>query len=199
MAEKPSDGEAKGQGWWDSIPGMLKAVAGVVTAVTGLLVVFHQLGWLGRGADAEPAAMEPHSAGAAAAPPGQALESAGGYRVTFPAGSAVSLRSVRAEGRYEILSATAEARGGGRYQLKLSVRLTSAGPMDLGFYTDSFRLLVDGVPRAPVNSLIEAVDARSSKEADILFDLPTAATRLELEIANGEDSATLPISLARTG
>ena len=67
MAEKPSDGEAKGQGWWDSIPGMLKAVAGVVTAVTGLLVVFHQLGWLGRGADAEPAAMEPHSAGAAAA------------------------------------------------------------------------------------------------------------------------------------
>lgn len=39
---------SKGQSWWQTFPGMLTAVAAVITALTGLLVALHQAGFLDR-------------------------------------------------------------------------------------------------------------------------------------------------------
>ena len=42
-----SKAASKSEGWWQTMPGMLTATAGIVTALTGLLVAFHQVGLLG--------------------------------------------------------------------------------------------------------------------------------------------------------
>jgi hypothetical protein len=36
--------EPKSKGWWQTVPGILTAIAGIITAMTGLLVALHQIG-----------------------------------------------------------------------------------------------------------------------------------------------------------
>jgi hypothetical protein len=36
MADEP-----KSHGWWQTVPGMLTATAGIITAVTGLIIALH--------------------------------------------------------------------------------------------------------------------------------------------------------------
>jgi len=43
MAEK-----RKSEGWWHTVPGLLTALAGIITAVTGLFVALHQAGFFAR-------------------------------------------------------------------------------------------------------------------------------------------------------
>ena len=43
MAENP-----KSQGWWHTVPGVLTAVAAILTAVSGLIVALHQAGFFDR-------------------------------------------------------------------------------------------------------------------------------------------------------
>jgi hypothetical protein len=86
----------------------------------------------------------------------------------------------------------------GKHTLKLSVRLTNIGRSDLSFGTGSFRLRIDGIPRAPINFLNDLVEARSAKEGDIVFELPDTAENLVLLIQGyGEDSAEFPMTLKK--
>src|SRR5215469_5515424 len=39
------DGQSDSKSWWQTLPGVLTAVAALVTAITGLLVAVHQTGW----------------------------------------------------------------------------------------------------------------------------------------------------------
>jgi hypothetical protein len=119
------------------------------------------------------------------------------YAVSFPSGAEVTLHSTRADGIYKILTAQVDNRNTGKLGLKLSVRLTNLGRSDLGFGNDSFRLLVDGVPRAPTNYLNQLVDGRSAKEGDVVFDVPESAESLVLSVANGEDTANIPLVLKK--
>jgi hypothetical protein len=43
MSENP-----KSEGWWHTVPGFLTALAGIITAVTGLLFALHQAGFFAR-------------------------------------------------------------------------------------------------------------------------------------------------------
>jgi hypothetical protein len=43
------EGEKSVGSWWQTIPGVLTAIAGIITAVTGLIVVLHQIGAVGGG------------------------------------------------------------------------------------------------------------------------------------------------------
>ncbi len=43
--------EAKQTGWWQTLPGILTAIAGILTAVGGLVLVLHQTGLLGKPAE----------------------------------------------------------------------------------------------------------------------------------------------------
>jgi hypothetical protein len=40
MAEQP-----KPQSWWQTLPGILTAAAAIITAITGLVVALHQVGF----------------------------------------------------------------------------------------------------------------------------------------------------------
>jgi hypothetical protein len=120
------------------------------------------------------------------------------YSVTFPSGASVKFRNNRGQGTYEILAAQAERRSVGKLGLTLTIRMTNNGPADVGFYTDTFRLLVDGVPRVPVNRLVDDVDARSAKESPIEFEMPDTAKSLALQVLVGEsqdDIANIAMTL----
>jgi hypothetical protein len=110
----------------------------------------------------------------------------------------VKFRNNRGQGTYEILAAQAERRSVGKLGLTLTIRMTNNGPADVGFYTDTFRLLVDGVPRVPVNRLVDDVDARSAKESPIEFEMPDTAKSLALQVLVGEsqdDIANIAMTL----
>ena len=203
-------------GWWQTLPGMLTAIAGVITAFAGLLLALHQIGLLGKEAvpptvnsNASPhtettsavttksvAATEPPSFGPTAT---ATLTTHVPYEITFPSGTEINFRDHRSFGSYQILAAQIDRRSAGKLGLKLSVRLNNKGSIDVGFWSDSFRLVVDGVPRAPVSWLNDAVGARSAKESDIEFDLPETAKTLALQVLVGDknETADLPLALQK--
>jgi hypothetical protein len=116
------------------------------------------------------------------------------YRVTFPAGT----RARVGDAVYEILSARATGDNPGEVALDLSVRMTNNGRFAANFWDASFRLVVDGVSRAPTSGLDEIVDGRSAKEGTVSFVVPAAARRLVLRVGE-RDTVGLPVALRRTG
>lgn len=200
------DESKKPQGsWWQTFPGILTALTGLITAVAGLLVALHQVGLLG---NKETSSILSSSSNNAATKPSESTTVASKtlapayavpYSVTFPSGSEVTLRSDRADGTYKILTAQIDNKNTGKLSLKFAVRLTNTGRSDLGFWSDSFRLVIDGVPRAPINFLNTSVEPRSAKEGEVIFEMPDTVGSLVLSVANGEDTANIPISLNKPG
>ncbi len=204
MARASRDETPRAQSWWQTAPGVLTAVAGVLTALAGLLVAMHQVGLLGGGkpASAQAPATISESAPtppASSAPPPPVSTAGVRYQVTLPAASSVTLSNNRGVGTYKVLSVDAEKRTLDTVTVKFSIRLTNAGPADIGFWNDSFRLLEDGVPRTPSSRLNEAVDARSAKEADVVFEVPVATKALELQINSGDETGSIPLMLTAGG
>jgi hypothetical protein len=212
------DGEKSKGTWWQTAPGILTAIAGVITAVAGLFVTLHQIGLLGNKEKSSPPS--PPSINDIAKPTGVKApaatltkevdpskvelpsevtrttieDHARQYSFDFPSGTEVALRSSRANGIYKVLSAQVDSRNSGRLTLKISVRLTNLGRSDLGFWSDSFRLKIDGIPRAPINFLNQLVEAQSAKEGDVLFEVPDTAERLVLFV-KGDAEGTADISI----
>jgi hypothetical protein len=171
-----SKGDSKTESWWKTIPGMLTATAGFITALAGLLAVLYQVGIIGGKATQSPQGSPTVTSQSlnGTTTPNAAAPNGTKYSVTFPSGTSVKFRNNRGQGTYEVLAA------------------------DVGFYTDTFRLLVDGVPRAPVNRLSDDVDARSAKESPIEFEMPDTAKSLALQVLVGEkqdDTANIVITL----
>ena len=191
-------------GWWQTLPGLLTAAAGILTAVSGLLVVLHQIGILG--ARDKPTAATSQSAstvgvnGKTQPTAGQSGATAGlanaRYSVTLPPNAELKFRSIRAEGNYKVLTATAEASSTGKLLFKFTVRLTNDGPSDVGFWNDTFRLVLDGVAVAPISYLNNAVDAGSAKEAVLEFEARDTVTDLALRMVVGPKSETADIPLS---
>ena len=197
--------------WWQTIPGILTALAAAITAVGGLLVTLDKVGLIGgRSGSAPPGLTADPPAPAGPSSGGQAAETAAAgaaaprtraarYSVQFTGITEAKVRSNRADGVYKVLGATVEDRGTGALILTVTIQLTNVGRSDIAFSTDYIRLLVDGQPRAPISSLIDAVDANSAEQAGIVFELPETATNLDLLIDNTEDSARLPLVLKKQG
>jgi hypothetical protein len=216
------DGDKAKSSWWQTLPGILTALAGIVTAAAGLLVTLHQIGLIGNkdkpiassSSTSNDPAKSPGESTPTATPSNQAAPSkaelpqdkattpiahpARQYSVSFPSGIEATVRSSRADAIYKVLSSHIEMGNAGKHTLKLSVRLTNIGRSDLSFGTGSFRLRIDGIPRAPINFLNDLVEARSAKEGDIVFELPDTAENLVLLIQGyGEDSAEFPMTLKK--
>ena len=74
--------------------------------------------------------------------------------------------------------------------------MTNKGRYPANFWAASFRLLVDGVPRAPENNLDEVVDSHSAKEGTVEFVIPDSTTDVGLQIGEvGDGAPTIPITL----
>ena len=95
---------------------------------------------------------------------------------------------------YSILAVGSEARRPGIVGLRLRVRMHVLDGADANFWDSRFRLVVDGVPRAPDSNLNELVGGRAAKDADITFEFPETARQLALRIVhNANDTADLPL------
>ena len=187
---------SENESWWQTLPGIVTAIAGAITAVGGLLLTLNQIGWIGGSSDGasqpvdQPAAIAASAGGSAASPPSR-------YTAEFTAGTEATVRSHRADGVYKVLGSQIEDRNTGTLVLRINVRLTNGGQSDISFSTDYLRLVVDDVERAPTNFVNQIVDRKSAKEAVFDFELPATASNVALLIDNGEDRARFPLTLKR--
>jgi hypothetical protein len=66
---------------------------------------------------------------------------------------------------------------------------------DTNFWDSSFRLIVDGLPMAPVGGLNEVVAGRSAKDGDVLFVVPRGTPRATLRITHANDGTDVRLDL----
>lgn len=96
----------------------------------------------------------------------------------------------------------ASASGGTSTHWTLSLALSMAIPDnggDANFVDSSFRLLVDGVPRAPNNVLNDTVQRGTSKLGELIYEVPYGTQSLALRIWHFGDSADLPLVVEGAG
>jgi len=193
MAENPSSRPS----WWQTVPGILTGIAAIITAATGLLVV------LNRSTPARPEDSPRSSQSASAATPaGSAVQSgsqAGGAATAAQSIALPTLNQVRfadGEAVIKILSAEIEPIDSERRSLKFVVRHTNTSRYPENFWSASYRLIVEDVPRAPTNLLDEVVDGNSAKEGEVVFQVPVSVKAVVLQISNpGNDKNRIPLSL----
>lgn len=195
----------RSKGWWQTVPGVLTATASIITAVTGLIVALHQAGIFGgeeqkipqihSDAIKRPAATE----GSVAPPPGPPEPSSSSQPDSYPV--TVSGRTEVKIGDlvYSVLAARLNRNAPNRLSLRFEVRMTNTGRYPANFWAASFRLLIDGVPRAPENDLNELVDAHSAKEGILEFVIPDTTTDVGLQMGKvGDGAPTFPVALKST-
>jgi hypothetical protein len=195
----PNTGDTrKPVSWWQTLPGVLTALAAVITAVTGLVIAVRPnnpprgetetpavTASSAPAESASPPSAPPASAAPAATPPSQEISLPSGADVRL-AGGDVAVR---------ILSARLEPFNREKRSLVLSLRHTNNGRYPQNFWGASYRLVIDGIPRAPTNSLNEVVEGQSAKEGEVIFELPVEAKQVVLRILAGDERTEIPFAL----
>jgi hypothetical protein len=167
---------------------MFTAAAGLISAITGLIVAVQQLRPAGHAASAT-------STGTAevSTPATSAAERPGAIRVQFPAG-----RHVEANGglRYDVLSASTRAGNPGQVTLALRIRVTNPGRYPANFWNASFRLRSGADTSGPSGSLDDVVAGGTTDVGEIDFTI--GATTGTATLLVGDDAAhaiALPLRL----
>jgi hypothetical protein len=199
MAETP---RADVKSWWQTLPGVLTALAAAITAITGLIVAVRP--------SKPPAETRPpiENIGSATTAPAAtgASRTSGPSSTTQASTAATTERPLRLpspsrvklahgdilidllRGRVESYNATTQS-------LALRVRLTNNGPYPVNVWSASFRLVVDDVPRAPTNSLNEVVDGHAAKDGDVVFDVPSDTKSVALRLIWSDEQTDVPLDL----
>ena len=186
--------QSKSQHWWQTVPGMLTAVAAMITAVTGLIIALQQTGVF-----KEKPALEPSSAAQSVALPMAAKSasepenfptspkhSASDQAIQMPDGETVTIRSPTGDSfRYNIVSAQTKPFPPDSTLLQLHIRAWTDSPGGMNFWSDSFRLSAGEAILKPVNPLNELVARDETREADIEFVLDRPLREATLVITVG--------------
>ncbi|OQW40057.1 MAG: hypothetical protein A4S08_05665 [Proteobacteria bacterium SG_bin4] len=194
--------EQKSQKWWQTVPGLLSATAGLITAATGMIVALHQTGFLDKDSGHAPQApsgslAQPETVQSDAAPnarPNTASSSKSEVAQTsiaLAAGSEVRLGNAV----YKILAVQLDRYNVEKLSLRFTVRMTNNDRYPVNFWDESFRLLVDGAPLAPVSGLNKLLHSRSAEEGEIEFVIPVTAQSVALKIEHLNESTEIPINL----
>jgi hypothetical protein len=110
---------------------------------------------------------------------------------SLPSGQEITLSAYT----YKILEAKLDRLGSSKLRVQFRIRLTNHDGYPINFWTRTFRLLEDGVPRSPVSELSEAVEGHSAKEGMVEFAVPDSVQHVLLQIRHGDDVAELPLIL----
>ncbi|MDO9313423.1 MAG: hypothetical protein Q7T97_02625 [Burkholderiaceae bacterium] len=193
-------------GWWVATGAAGLALAGVLA--WGLRASPDPA--VGQAAQAGPpvtaAAPSPHASPAppAAADPSPATTTPPEHASTLPqvrlAGSSEAQFTAMRGSTYSVLSLTPEAGATAeRWRLRLRVRLaTNPNSGGMNFWDSSFRLLIDGVPRAPDSTLNEVVESGAAKDGDLVFSVPWTAQALALRVMHYGETTELPFAVSGT-
>ncbi len=193
-----SDPEPEAKGWWQTLPGLLTATAGIITAITGLLLAFHQMGFFPHGSQpAAPTPSESRTAGDNPPPaePGATPSATGpsNYRpLALPATSQV--RS--GDAVYQLVAARVDPYSTDKVDLHLSVRMTNNGRYPANFWAASFRLLVNGALLAPTSDLDDVVSPNSAQDGEVEFVIPANTAMVGLQMGDvGDGRPSIPLNL----
>ncbi len=183
--------------WWHTIPGVLTAVAALITAVSGFLLAVHQAGWL-RGYSPEIAAeasesLRSEGGGLTPETRSPTLSSDRAAPALVPSMSQISL----GQARYSLLDVQLEPQSPQSFALSIAVRMTSHSSHAQNFWDASFRLFVDDVPRAPVSNLNKVVAGHSAEDGVVRFVVPQGAESLVLQIRHNAETALIPLERSR--
>ena len=202
------DEEPKSKSWWQTLPGILTAVTGIITAVTGLVVALNQTRFFSGESKQAPSSGSMTTPSAERVPP-TAVEkttpkadtlASTNAAADFPATLSIESPETRMnELVYKILRAQIDRHSPGKLSLTFTIRLTNNDRFDTNFWDRSFRLLADGVLRAPENELNELVGRNSAKEGIVRFVIPENVSQVGLQMGEvGENAPLIPINLKAT-
>jgi hypothetical protein len=192
-------------GWWRTLPGVVTAIAGLLTAVTGLVLGLHEIGVLWAPEPAPPSVAGDVEDGAGdgagpTQPPASAASSSSSpttssgplYETTVPLGR--SMRS--AETSYEILGSEVRPDSDGMIALSLLMRMTNHRDYSDNFWDASFRLVVGDDTYAPSSGLNELVAGGATGRGTVLFVFPDTTREAELLITvTGGGSLSVPFEV----
>lgn len=115
------------------------------------------------------------------------------------AGSAALSFTTLGGSTYTVLALTPEPGTSDQWRLRVKLRLAAgAGSGGMNFWDSAFRLVVDGVPRAPVSTLNELVEGGAAKDGELVFSLPFAMQTLALRVRHYAEVADLPLAVTGT-
>src|SRR5215469_4683438 len=160
--------QSDSKSWWQTLPGLLTALAAVITAVTGLLVAVHQAGWFNHASTPSPSVQTTDPTPSKTASPSSTSATQSpvtSHSLTLP--QTTQIRHDTAV--YQLLAARVEPYSPGKVSLRLNVRMTNNNRYDANFWAASFRLSSNGTLIAPNSDLDELVASNSSKDAEIEF------------------------------
>jgi hypothetical protein len=194
------DPQSESKGWWQTLPGLLTAAAGIITALTGLLVAVHQTGLFNHNplpasqaqSKSQPVANNQSPTGA----DGSATSPSTGATVARPLTLPQNTEVRSGQAVFKLLSARLDPYSPDKVSLHFAVRMTNNDRFDANFWAASFRLLVDGSLQSPTNDLDELVSAHSAKEGDVEFVIPANISTVGLQMGDvGEGKSTITINL----
>jgi hypothetical protein len=199
--------ESKSSSWWQTLPGVLTAIAGIITGIAGLVAALHQAGIFPIPEQSSESLVSTASSTSSSRVESQTSltssqtdvpPSLNPKSIALDDGMEVTLQ-IQAEGNvvYRVLSTQLEPRNAEELNLKLMIRCTNNGRYPLNFWSQSFRLLIDGVPRSPSNDLNLVVEPQSAQEGEILFIIPASAPTAQLQIGDpGRETALIPLDFS---
>ena len=189
-AAEPAGG-AEATSWWRTLPGMLTATAGLVSAITGLVVAVQQLRPAHSGTPTATVAAQPPASAPSETP--TVAAGAAAMRVSFPAGTTVTANHGL---RFDVLSADTSVDNPGRLALAVHVKMTNPGQYDANFWNRSFRLRVGSDTSAPTNFLNDIVPGGTTKVGEVDFVLDAGTRQATLLVGDDPSTAVaLPLSL----
>jgi len=191
LAKQAADlGGDQARSWWRTLPGMFTAAAGLISAITGLIVAVQQLR-----PESHPPTARSAKGAQSTTPADSAIDRPSAIRVQFPAG-----RHAEANGglHYDVLSTGARAGNPGQVTLALRVRLTNPGRFPANFWSASFRLRTGANTSAPSNSLDDVVNGGTTDVGEV--DFTVASTTGTATLLVGDDPAhAIALPLRFTG
>lgn len=181
------DQQSESKAWWQTLPGLLTAIAAILTAFTGLLVALNQVGLFHRAhPQAAPAqSIAPASGGTQAANPAS-------VQLRLPANAEMHTE----QAVYTLLSARLNPYSPNERMLDFTIRMTNNADYDANFWAASFRLLVNGTLQSPTGDLDEVVPGHGAREGEVEFLIPAGTSAVGLQMGDvGEGKPAITIAL----
>jgi hypothetical protein len=172
----------------------LTGLAAVITAVTGLILAYHQMNSITE--KSATTSTDPSASSVESSPAKGTASSSKSVTIALPALSEVKLDA--GDTVIRILKVELQPYNAEKKALKFSLRYTNNRSYDANFWERSFRLLVDDIPQPPTNSLNEIVAGKSAKTADVIFEIPVAVNQVVLQIIGLTDKTQIPVPLTPT-
>ena len=178
--------DSKPTTFWQTLPGVLTALAGVITAVAGLTVALDQM----RARTARTPQTEDARVVASQVPTASQTSSAeqpaavGAAVTTLMVGTPTEVSFQGGALVFSVLTARLEPVNADTRLLRITLRITNNMRSFYRSYYSELRALGDGIPHAPEDPPLEQIEAHSVKDLVYAFRVPMGVRTLALRVTH---------------